>query len=99
MTRVILVSFIFFVGLLTTQRADAADQAQYKSLKDFCVATKKDTPENCQCGQATADRIMSAEEQAIALAMMTGNADALRRLGDKHEEFMEKLSLVTAGCS
>ena len=99
MTRVIFVSFLFFVGVQATQPADAADQPQYKSLEDFCVVTKKDTPENCQCGQATADKIMTAEEQAIALSMMTGNVDALRKLGDKHGEFMDKLSLVTAGCT
>jgi hypothetical protein len=77
----------------------ANDTSKYEPLKDFCIETKKDTQENCECGQATADKIMSPEEQAIALALMLGNSDALSKLGDKHDEFMNKLSQVTNGCS
>ena len=99
MTRLMSYTFIACIGLNAAQFATAGDKPQYESLQEFCVATKKDTPENCECGQATADRIMSAEEQAAALAMMTGNTDVLNQLGDRREEFMEKLSQVTAGCT
>jgi len=75
----------------------ASDTSEYESLKEFCIAN--DTQENCECGQATADKIMSSEEQEIALAIMLGNRDARSKLGDKHDEFMDKLSKVTKGCT
>ncbi len=80
-----------------TSHAIASDTSEYKSLMEFCIAN--DTQNNCECGQATADKIMSSEEQEIALAIMLGNRDARSKLGDKHDEFMDKLSKVTKGCS
>ena len=91
--------YIFFTLCIFTfvSYAIASDTSEYKSLMEFCIAN--DTKKNCECGQATADKIMSSEEQEIALAIMLGNSDARSKLGDKHDEFMDKLSKVTKGCT
>jgi secreted PhoX family phosphatase len=75
----------------------------YKSLQDYCESTKIDTAKNCACGQATADKIMSAEEQSLALDMMTNSERAqakMARMGtEKVRLFTEKMRRVTMGCA
>ena len=75
------------------------DTSKYESLQEFCIDRNKDTRENCECGQATADKIMSSKEQTIALAFMQGNPKATAQLAEKRDEFMGKLSQVTNGCT
>ncbi len=79
--------------------AYAKDTTEYGSLKEFCIAEEKDTRENCECGQATADKILSPKEQAIALALMQGDRKVVSQLGENHDAFMDKLSKITKGCS
>ena len=87
------------LALSVVPYANATDTSNDKSLKEFCIAEKKDTRENCECGQATADKILSAKEQAMALALMQGERKVVSQLGGNHDAFMDKLSQVTKGCS
>jgi hypothetical protein len=41
---------------------------------------------------------MTDEEQTITLAMMQGDPNAARSLGDKHDELMDKIAQMTKGC-
>ena len=92
-------SIVFvWLTLSIVSYANAADTSKYGSLKEFCIAEEKDTPKNCECGQATADKILSSKEQTLALALMQGDSKALSQLGEKHDAFMNKLSKVTRGC-
>ena len=76
----------------------ASDEPKYMYIEEYCVETNQDTFENCKCGQATADKIMSSEEQALALRLMVEDSEKPPHLGDKHDEFMAKLSQVRKGC-
>jgi hypothetical protein len=76
----------------------SASEKEYSSLKDFYIGTKVDSKAICECGQATADKIMTDEEQTITLAMMQGDPNAARSLGDKHDELMDKIAQMTKGC-
>ena len=91
---------LLLVAVASPQRIALAEEAEYESLQAYCVATSQDTPENCACGQATADEIMSSQEQALALELMTGNSAVLAELGPaQQQEFYNKLAQVTSGCS
>ena len=83
------------VALLASGQVVA--QESYDSLEDFCLRTNADTPENCACGQATADRIMSDAEQATVLSMMANQqpppADPQERMA-----LMQKVNQMTEGC-
>ena len=79
-----------------------AAESQYQSLEHFCVTTNADTKENCACGQATADEIMTPEEQHLVLGLMADDPVAksqVIKLGDQLPAFMQKVELITAGCS
>ena len=76
----------------------AMAQESYDSLQDYCLKTGVDTPDNCRCGQATADAIMSDEEQAAALAMMAYEQRP-QMTPEEQMALMEKLSQVTGGCA
>ncbi len=93
--------FIVFVCLTLSivSYAYATNTSKYRSLKEFCIAEEKNTRENCECGQSTADTIMSPQEQAMALALMQGDRKVVSQLGEKHDEFMDNPSKVTKGCS
>ncbi len=89
-----------FVGNLSLGTyALGSNISQHDSLQNFCIAEKKDTPENCECGQATANEIMSPKEQAMALALMQGDRKVVSQLGENHDAFMDKLSQITKGCT
>jgi hypothetical protein len=88
---------LFFLLIFAVSADSALAQASYGSLEDFCVKTGKDTPENCRCGQATADRILSDEEQATALAMMAYQQHP-ELSPEEQMTLMDKLSQVTEGC-
>jgi len=95
-------SFLFaaFISIVSfVPYVQGNDTSKYESLKEFCIDRKTDSRENCECGQATADKIMSSKEQAIALALMQGDSKAVSQLAEKHDEFMDKLSQVTNGCT
>ena len=79
--------------------ANANDTSGYGSLKEFCIAEEKDTGENCECGQATANIIMSPQEQAVPLALMQGVSQPVLQTTEKHDAFMDKLSQITKGCT
>lgn len=91
------------VLLLSIWATAATAAPAYESLQDYCESTKIDTPQNCACGQATADEIMSAEEQALALEMMTntekGQAEMAEMEKEKLRAFTEKMLRVTMGCA
>ncbi len=93
--------FIVFVCLTLSivSYAYATNTSKYGSLKEFCVAEEKDTRENCECGQATADKILSPKEQAMALALMQGISKPAFETTEEHNAFMEKLSQITKGCT
>lgn len=79
-----------------------ANEPPYKSLEEFCLATKADTAENCACGQETADRILTDEEQRLALGLMTQDPDAQSKImsdPSMGEILMNKLAEVTKGCA
>ena len=78
--------------------ADGATSTDYASLEDFCLKTQADTPENCACGQATADELLTAEEQEMALELMGQQARPQFESIEAHDEFMARLSKVTEGC-
>ena len=77
--------------------AAASGQESYSSLKDYCLRTGVDTPANCECGQQTADAIMTDEEQASALAMMAYQQQP-QMSPEEQMALMTKLSQVTEGC-
>ncbi len=83
--------------LLAAFAVGALAQESYDSLEDFCLRTNADTPENCRCGQATADAIMSDQEQAVALAMMTQQQPP-ELDPEAQMSLMQKVSQVTKGC-
>lgn len=86
------------IGLLVAAASAPLNAAEaYTSLEDFCLKTGADTPENCRCGQETADAIMSAEEQATALAMMAYQQQPSLS-PEAQMALMSKLSEVTEGC-
>lgn len=78
---------------------DADQRSDFATVEEACVARALDTPENCACGQRTAESLMSAAELAVLLAMMNGDGAAPARLGDGHDAFMEKLASVSEGCA
>ncbi len=88
-----------FALALCTPYLLAAEPPRYNSLKEFCLASKADTPANCECGQNTANRIMSSEEQAAALAMMQGDLATVQKYANNYEQIMQKISIVTQGCA
>ena len=75
-----------------------AAEPSYDSLKDYCLQTGVDTPENCTCGQATADEIMTDEEQQQTLAMMISGQPPPFDSMEAQMAFMEKVGKVTDGC-
>lgn len=83
--------------LLFVTASASADEPPYASLEAFCLATKVDTPANCKCGQATADRLMSAEEQALVLSMMLDRA-LMAKVASEDPVLIAKFSQVTQGC-
>ena len=92
---------ILIAGLGTATAVVAAEDApstDYASLEDFCLKTQADTPENCACGQATADELLTAEEQRLALSLMGQRAQPEFESMEAHDEFMARLSRVTEGC-
>ena len=91
--------FILGLSLGTLPSVEAMESTQPKSLKEFCIQTKADTPKNCSCGQATADRIMSPKEQEMAIALLQEDRKVAKQLGEKHDAFMAKLAKVTRGCA
>lgn len=54
---------VFISNISIIPYVQANDTSGHGSLKEFCIAEEKDTRENCECGQTTADRIMSPQEQ------------------------------------
>ena len=88
---------VFFTSLLLMLAVPVPAEESYSSLEDFCLRTNADTPENCACGQATADRIMSDSEQATVLSMMANQqpppADPEERMA-----LMQKVNQMTQGC-
>ena len=74
-----------------------AAEPSYDSLKDYCLQSGVDTPENCTCGQATAE-IMTDEEQQQTLAMMISGQPPSFDSMEAQMNFMEKVSKVTDGC-
>ena len=92
--RIVLVSA---AALLLVSPAYAAEPS-YDSLKDFCLQTQVDTPANCDCGQATADDIMSDEEQELTLTMMVTGQPPQLGSAEAQAAFFQKVSQVTAGC-
>jgi len=95
-------SFLFaaFISIVSfVPYVQGNDTSKYKSLQEFCIDRNKGTGEICECVQATADKIMSSKEQTIALALMQGDSKAVSQLAEKHDEFMDKLSQVTNGCT
>ena len=97
---IILIGFISFLSstIFACPKEDAEENEPSNLLKEFCIEAAADTKENCECGQATANEIMSVEEQATALALMQGDSSARNSLKNNHDEFMEKLSKVSKGC-
>ncbi len=91
------------LSLLCFSLSSWADtSSQYKSLKEYCLASKADTPENCTCGQATADKIMTPEEQKLVLGLMTQDPNAMTAImqsGFDYRSLMKKIEQVTAGCA
>ena len=95
---------IVLFSILTIAVASTTSAAPvYKSLQDYCESTNVDTAKNCACGQATADKIMSAEEKSMALEMMTNREQAQAKMArmeiDKVRAFTEKMRRVTSGCA
>ena len=94
-------SATLIVALTQLSAVQANDALPYDSLKDFCIASGADTEANCICGQATADRIMSQEEQRLVLGMMLQDPASMQKmqsLGPGMMALMEKVEQVTAGC-
>jgi len=67
-------------------------------LEDFCLQANADKPENCWCGQETADVLLTEEEQAMALNIIGQRERPSFDTIEAHEAFMDKLARVTAGC-
>lgn len=76
----------------------AQGSTPYSSLQDFCLKTNADTAENCQCGQETADALLTPEEQTMALNMMGQAESPVFDSSEAQDAFMAKLAQVTAGC-
>lgn len=85
-------------ALIALAGAAYASEPSYDSLEDFCLQTRVDTPANCDCGQATADDIMSDAEQELALTMMITGQPPILDSAEAQAAFFEKVSQVTAGC-
>ena len=75
-----------------------ATEPSYDSLEEFCLQTQVDTPANCDCGQATADDIMSDEEQQLTLTMMITGQPPVLESSEAQAAFFAKVSQVTSGC-
>jgi len=73
----------------------------YETLEQFCLATKSDTPENCACGQAKADELLTPDEQKLVIGMMTQDPQAMSQimqLDDQGQSLMQKVDEITKGC-
>ncbi len=92
----------FVVALSTCNVVLADNHPTYESLEQFCLATNADTPENCACGQAKADKLLTPEEQQLVIGLMTENPDALgqiMQMEDNGQALMEKVQQITKGCN
>ena len=94
-----LIAILISAGLVFSTTGHTAASDEYTSLQDFCLKTKADTPENCVCGQATADELLSKEEQTMALNMMGQRTQPSLPSAEAQDEFMAKLKRVTDGCA
>lgn len=87
-----------FIVLCTTSYAN---NPSYESLEQFCLATNADTAENCACGQAKADELLTPEEQQLVLGAMTQDPEAqskIMQLDDGGQSLIEKVQEITKGC-
>lgn len=78
-----------------------ANTTSYTTLEEFCLATKADTPENCACGQAKADELLTPDEQQLVIGLMTqdpGAMSQLMQLDDQGQSLMGKVDQITQGC-
>ena len=81
--------------------AALANTPTYETLEQFCLATKADTPENCACGQAKADELLTPEEEQLVIGLMTEDPDAISQImqmDDLGQSLMEKVGKITEGC-
>lgn len=95
------ITVAFVVALSTCNVVLADNHPTYDSLEQFCLATNADTPENCACGQAKADILLTPEEQQLVLGLMTENPDALgqvMQMEDHGLALMEKAEPIFKGC-
>ena len=100
-STIILTLVATLVLLSNLSMVQANDNLPYDSLKAYCIASGVDTEANCICGQETADRIMSKEEQRLVLGMMLQDPASMQKmhsLGPGMMALMEKVEKVTAGC-
>lgn len=95
----VLISIFFIAGISGSTAVYPAASETYSSLEDFCLKAKPKSPQDCACGQATADKLLSDREQAIALNMMGQRNRPSFESVEAHDEFMDKLARVSAGCS
>lgn len=89
------------VVLCCTHSAYASNHLPYSSLKEFCIATNADTKANCICGQKTADKILSKDEQQLLLGMMLQDPATMQQMQSSPAQMMalmQKFEQVTAGC-
>ena len=88
------------LGLLLASVAQS-NTPTYETLEQFCLATNADTAENCACGQAKADKLLTADEQQLVLGLMTQNPAAISQvmqMPDQGQSLMEKVEQITQGC-
>lgn len=87
--------------LLLSATLTWANTPKYETLEQFCLATNADTPENCACGQAKADELLTAEEQTLVIGLMTQDPAAMSQvmqLDDQGQSLMAKVDIITQGC-
>ncbi len=92
-------ALIFACSILGTHAS--ANTPSYATLEEFCLATKSDTPENCACGQAKADELLTPDEQQLVIGLMTqdpGAMSQLMQLDDQGQSLMGKVDQITQGC-
>ena len=93
-------SAMFALALMVASPLQANTPA-YETLEQYCVAVEADTPENCACGQAKAEQLMTAEERRLVLGLISDDPKAKQQfmeLGPKGQQLMQKFNQVTQGC-
>ncbi|MBX2878547.1 MAG: hypothetical protein KTR32_01385 [Granulosicoccus sp.] len=91
---------LFCTSVLLSSLVNATTPS-YATLEEFCLATKADTAENCACGQAKADELLTPEEQQLVIGMMTQDPNAMSQImqsDDQGQSLMEKVDQITKGC-